>query len=344
MHLSIIVPVYNSRQQLMACLSALVASSSADVEVIVVDDASTDDSAMVAAQFPGVQVYRLPQNSGPAAARNEGARHARGEILFFVDADVVVAPDAVRRVRKVFEAQPDLAAVFGSYDDRPSAPGVVSQYRNLLHHFVHQHGNPDASTFWAGCGAIRRAVFAAVGGFDAQRFPRPAIEDIELGYRLRRAGYRILLDKSLRGTHLKRWTLGSMIRTDLMARAIPWTRLLLSSGQMPNDLNVTRSQWASVALVGAACMALLLAAWWPVLFVPAGIALGGVVGLNWRLFAFFARRRGLAFACLCVPLHMLHYCCGGIGYLWSWGTFQAARIRSICSKQARLQAGEGGPA
>lgn len=344
MHLSIIVPVYNSRQQLSACLAALVASHDTEVEIIVVDDASTDDSAMVAAQFPGVQVYRLAQNGGPAAARNYGAQRARGEILFFVDADVVVAADAVRRVRKVFGTQPDLAAVFGSYDDRPSAPGVVSQYRNLLHHFVHQQGNPEASTFWAGCGAIRRAVFTALGGFDAERFPRPAIEDIELGYRLRQAGYRILLDKTLQATHLKHWTLCSMIRTDLLARAIPWARLLLSNGKMPNDLNVTRSQRVSVALVGTACMFLLLVARWPVLFLPAAIALGGVVGLNWRLFAFFARRRGLVFAGLCVPLHLLHYCCSGLGYLWSWGMFQATRVRSFCSKRARLQAGAGGPA
>ena len=81
----------------------------------------------------------------------------------------------------------------------PRLQGVVSQYRNLLHHFVHQHGNSEASTFWAGCGAIRRSVFEEMGGFDEQRFPTPSIEDIELGYRLRQAGHRILLDKACRG-------------------------------------------------------------------------------------------------------------------------------------------------
>ena len=84
---------------------------------------------------------------------------------------------------------------------------MVSQYRNLLHHFVHQEGNPEASTFWAGCGAVRRAAFDAVAGYDEARFRRPSIEDIELGYRLRRAGYRIRLDRDLQCTHLKRWRL-----------------------------------------------------------------------------------------------------------------------------------------
>ena len=151
MRISIIVPVHNSSQDLIECLSALIESSSPGAEIIVVDDASTDESFFVAARM-GVRVLGLVKNSGPSAARNYGAHHAQGEILFFVDADVVVAPGAVSYVVKVFEEQPELAAIFGSYDAQPRAKGVVSQYRNLLHHFIHQTGNPEASTFWAGCG------------------------------------------------------------------------------------------------------------------------------------------------------------------------------------------------
>src|SRR3989442_4923268 len=124
---------------------------------------------------------------------------------------------------------------------------MVSRYRNLLHHFVHQRGKPDASTFWAGCGAIRRHTFEEVRGFDAARFPRPSIEDIELGYRLRAAGHRIRLDPRLQGTHLKRWTLGSILRTDIAQRALPWSRLILKSGQAPPALNLTTGQPASAA-------------------------------------------------------------------------------------------------
>jgi len=105
--------------------------------------------------------------------------------LFFVDADVVIAQ---ARSSVSGASSPDIPsrrAVFGSYDARPSDGSMVSRYRNLLHHFVHQRGNPEASTFWAGCGAIRRSVFHEVGGFDAGRFRRASIEDIELGYRLR---------------------------------------------------------------------------------------------------------------------------------------------------------------
>ncbi len=314
---SIIVPVYNSPRELHECLLALKASSPPQAEIIVVDDASTDETPSVAARM-GVRVLRLPRNSGPAAARNAGARHARGDILFFVDADVVVAPGAVSRVVKVLEEHPEVAAVFGSYDASPRARGVVSQYRNLLHHFVHQNGHPWASTFWAGCGAIRRSVFEAVGGFDEKRFPRSSIEDIELGYRLRQAGHRILLDKALQGTHLKRWTLWSVIRTDITARALPWSRLILESRNAPDDLNLQWGQRLSGALVLLACLLLLLGLFRVELLALSAAALLLVIVLNRRLYLFFFRRRGLLFAAACLPLHFLYYLYSGFSYLYVW--------------------------
>src|SRR6266849_6346905 len=145
MRASIIIPVYNNTRDLPECLSAVkAAAKNVDTEIIVVDDGSTDDTPAVAASM-GVRVLRLEKNSGPGAARNFGAHHALGDILFFVDADVVLAPDALDRVVSVLDSRPELAAVFGSYDARPRAHGLVSQYRNLLHHFVHQQGNPVAS-------------------------------------------------------------------------------------------------------------------------------------------------------------------------------------------------------
>jgi glycosyltransferase involved in cell wall biosynthesis len=323
--LSVIVPVRNSPQELRECLAALIASSGPNTEIIVVDDASTEDTVSVAARL-GARVLLLAKHSGPAAARNYGASHAQGELLFFVDADVVVAPDAVHRVVRLFTEHADLAAVFGSYDAHPRAKGMVSQYRNLLHHFVHQHGNPEASTFWAGCGAIRHSVFLEVGGFDAARFPRAMMEDVELGYRLRRAGYRIFLDKALQGTHLKRWTLRSVIRTDIFYRAIPWSRLILESKNAPDDLNLKGEQRLCVALVGLASICLLLAVFrWELLILGAAFLLGVII-VNRRLFAFFFHRYGLFFATICVPCHLLHYFYSGISYLYVWVGFQLKGI------------------
>jgi glycosyltransferase involved in cell wall biosynthesis len=323
--ISVIVPVYNNAPELRECLSALMASSFSGSEIIVVDDASTDDSPEVGAQM-GVPVLRLERNSGPSAARNYGARHARGDIIFFVDADVVVMRGAVSRVVKIFNEHPEIDGVFGSYDLEPRVKTVISQYRNLLHHYVHQKGNPNASTFWAGCGAIRRAAFEKIGGFDDRW---PAIEDIELGYRLRQAHYRVLLDKELHGTHLKNWTFRSMIRTDVFSRAIPWAHLIMQRKFAPNDLNLQWRQRLSGIMVLLTLPLLGLAVFgveW--LLVPA-LCCVVAIALNRDLYIFFWRQRGLYFAVMCIPLHLLYYLYSGLSFLFVWFNCRFRRLIAI---------------
>ena len=104
----------------------------------------------------GATVITTPGPAGPAKARNVGARAAIGDLLLFVDADVVVEPNTVDVVQSLFAADPKLDAVIGSYDDAPGQTNFVSQYRNLMHHYVHQHASAEATTFWGACGAIRR--------------------------------------------------------------------------------------------------------------------------------------------------------------------------------------------
>ena len=314
MRLSIVVPAYQNETVLAECLGALAPSAGPDTEIVVVDDGSTDDTSGVAARL-GAKLVRLQENGGAGRARNEGSRHATGDVLLFVDSDVVVRPDTVGRVREVFEKRPDLAAVFGSYDASPRAPGLVSQFRNLLHHFVHQQGEPEASTFWAGCGAVRRAVFEQVGGFDTGRYTR-AIEDIELGYRIRDAGYRILLDREIRVTHLKRWTLGSFMKTDALYRALPWSRLLVHRRRQLDHLNLKSEHRVSVALAVLIPFLVAVGPLAPGAFLLAAAALLGLVIANRKLLAFFVRARGLAFAAAAVPLLFLHYLASGLMYLY----------------------------
>jgi glycosyltransferase involved in cell wall biosynthesis len=316
--ISVIVPVYNGADSLGRCLEAVLPSNGSWYECIVVNDGSTDGSRTIAAEFAmPVRIVDIADGPlGPAYARNRGAELARGEILFFVDADVVLGPGALQRLAKTFAEQPALVAVFGSYDATPAATGLVSQYRNLLHHFVHQNGNPDASTFWAGCGAIRKEVFDRVGGFDARRFPRPSIEDIELGYRLKALGCLILLDKELQATHVKRWTFYSMIRTDVACRAVPWSRLILQTRNMPADLNLKLGQRASFVLSVVACACLVLAGVRLEWLGLSAASILGVVALNRSLYAFFFRRRGVLFAAGCVALHLLYFLYSGFSYLY----------------------------
>jgi GT2 family glycosyltransferase len=321
---SVIVPVHDDAANLRNCLAALRAGAVPAMEIVVVDDASRDDAVGVATAA-GARVLRLDHNVGAAAARNRGVAIASGDVIVFVDADVCVAPDSVARLVGVLDARPETAAVFGSYDATPRAPGFVSQYRNLLHHFVHQDGNPDASTFWAGCGAIRRAVFDAVGGFDQGAYAR-AVEDIELGYRLREAGHRIALERDIQVTHLKRWTLASVVWTDWMLRAVPWSRLIIQR-RPPAALNVETPQRVSVALALVAFALLPLAFVRPPLLWISLAAVLGVVVVNRRLLRSFARARGSAFAVATVPMLLLHYLEGGLAYAWAWMSHVVSNAR-----------------
>ena len=222
--ISVIVPACNSTLHLPRCLDALARSEYLQFEVIVVDDCSTDDTASIGERY-GARCLRTPQRMGPAGARNLGAQAAGGEILLFVDADVVVPPGTLRLVAEDFVRDPELAAVFGSYDDQPAWQSFISQYKNLMHHYVHQTSSELATTFWAGCGAMRKAVFEEFRGFDAETYFTPSIEDIALGLKLTQSGRRIKLDKRIEVKHLKRWTVQNLLRADILYRAIPWTQV-----------------------------------------------------------------------------------------------------------------------
>ncbi len=287
-------------------------------------DGAGDTVADVARRY-GAEVVVEPSSVGPAGARNRGVRRAQSEILLFVDADVEAHPDLVRRVAQVLAGDGEHAAVFGSYDDDPAAPGLISQYRNLLHHWVHQHGREQATTFWSGCGAIRRTAFDAAGGFP-ESYREPSIEDIALGARLRRLGHGIRLDPTLQVRHLKRWTLADVVRTDLLKRAIPWTELMVRQRHLVNDLNVNSTGRVSVALVGILILALMAAFLVPVAVVAALAAALGLLAVNFGFYRFLARKRGWWFALRAIPLHWLYYLLCGVGFVV--GSFRALRTGS----------------
>jgi len=309
--ISIIVPAYNAAESLSQCLAAVNCSTYRNFECLVVDDASWDETPDVALE-KGARVVSAPERRGPASARNLAAASALGEILLFIDADVCIERDTVERIAKAFADDSELDALIGSYDDEPAEPNFVSQYKNLMHCFVHQQGKRRASTFWTGCGAIRRAAFLASGGFD-ERYKRPSTEDIELGARLIRTGHKIELEPTLTVKHLRHWTFLGLLETDIRDRAIPWTLLMLRERHIPNDLNVQWNQRVSVALAYLALPMVLV--YWP---ATVGF-LAVVLALNHRFYRFLGRRRGVVFAVRAVPLHWLYFIYSGAAFLAACG-------------------------
>jgi hypothetical protein len=303
--ISVIIPVYNGAGTLPSCLAALNGSDRAPDEVIVVDDSSSDGSADMALSC-GARVIPMEGGpGGPAAARNRGATLASSEILFFIDADVVLHPESLGRLARYFADLPEVDAIFGSYDDAPADQGVVSRYKNLLHHHVHQSGRREATTFWAGCGAVRRHAFLAAGGFN-ERYRTASIEDVELGHRLIHAGFRVRLCPDVFCTHLKAWTLAGLIRCDLFQRAVPWSRLIGTSGSVPNDLNLGWTSRVGAAAAWSFTASLTLAAARPGALLLAAAAAATVFACNASLFRLFHRRCGLGFCCLAFGIHLLY--------------------------------------
>jgi hypothetical protein len=178
----------------------------------------------------------------------------------------------------------------------------VSTFRNLLHHHVHQVGAGPAETFWTGLGAVRRDAFLATGGFDEERYPHPSIEDIDLGHRLADGGGRIRLDPSIQGTHLKAWTLRSMLWTDFARRGVPWVRLQLLRRRPASTLNCG---WRH-RLSALTCTLGVLAA---ALFHPlvAVAAVVNLVALNHAFYALLVRQQGVLRGSAGVALHGLHH-------------------------------------
>ncbi len=307
------MPVGTVDDTSLRCIRALLACDPAPDEIILVMDGITAPTASELSNET-VHVIALPDRMGPAVARNRGAATAKGHVLFFVDADVLVPACVIRQIYDTFTTKSQLSAFFGSYDDLPAATNHVSRYKNLLQHYVHQVARDEAATFWSACGVIYRKAFLSVGGFD-ERYLKPSIEDIELGYRLRAAGHCIFLNKLFFVKHLKRWTLTSLLQSDVFRRAIPWTELILRDSNFVNDLNTSRSSRIKVVLIYLIVLLVPAAVVMPTLLGVALVLLGIMIYMDRRLYGFFKRQQGIMFAISCIPIHSFYYFYSGLAFV-----------------------------
>lgn len=308
--ISIIIPVYNGSKTLASCLKSVYKSNYRSFECIVVDDNSSDNTLSVAESF-GTKVIRSDRQQGAAHARNRGADAAQGDILLFVDADVKIYPDSLDKVVTTFEQNPELSALFGSYDDQPESSNLFSQYKNLFHHYIHQTSREDASTFWSGCGAVKKEVFLKIGKFNENC---RMMEDIELGYKLKTKNHRIRLIKELLVKHLKHYSFSNLLKSDLFDRAVPWTILMLSNKQFTNDLNLKPKHKLSaltlILLVASIFMTMMSI--WLMLAIPVLLTIYFI--MNYEFYKFFLKKKGFIFALKVVPLHILYYFYSILGF------------------------------
>jgi len=322
--ISVVVPAHNAATTLSDCLQAIMISSVHIDEVIVFNDASTDYTLKIAQSFPVTVLNNTERPVGPAIGRNQCAGKATSEILVFVDADVIVHRSAIEDLVSTIVENPTVVAAFGSYDDQPRSRRTAALYANLRHFYIHQNGQRDAQTFWAGLGAIRRNVFHGVGQFDSQ-ISTPSIEDIDLGVRLIASAYQIRLVPTAQGTHCKDWRLLQLWRTDIFHRAIPWSRLLLNGATQGFSLNLSATERLRAAfaygtlLAGAAGYVTGLFWLGPAALLAFAISNAAFLALLFRVGGTSVLVSGLA----------LHFCY----YVYSSASFAAVAVQNVLTSR-----------
>lgn len=309
LRVSVIIPAHNASSTLGTCLAALTRLPSPPYEILVVCDGCSDSTPEIARR-QGVRVIEYPQQRGASHARNVGAAAAQGDVYLFIDADCVAHEAVVSLCQETVADGEQL--LFGSYTRSTSAPGFLTRFKNLQHHFTHQRGADYQTTFWSGCGAVTREAFEAVGGFDLKVF---ACEDIEFGAEATRLGYRIRLVHDMQVEHLKEYSVAGLVRSDLFQRAIPWTRLIYSGRTGLGALNTNAQGRLSVAAMGLMLLALVGSFFWTPAMAAAAVALLVMLAANRELVMLATREFGWLQGGASAAVLVLHYSICGVGYI-----------------------------
>ncbi len=318
---SVVMPVYNAEATLAECLTRLCNSTAGNFEIVLVDDGSTDQTRAIAANFP-VRIVPTAGRVGPAAARNLGARVAEGDIVFFIDSDVMVRPDSIARVVDSL-LRTDVDGVVGVQAASMRHRDLVSQYKNIWMRWTYVRQTGDVPLFYTTAAAIRREAFLRAGGFDPG-YANPNVEDTAFGQKLARLGIRIRVEPELEVEHVKRYSLLGLLRTDFM-RAVSLARLKLRQRNelTTNNSSVPLGYMASMPLagLGTALMVAGAALGLSPMVVAGVAAMAAVVGLNGGFLAAIADSDGWVRAALAVPLLWLELLVAGVGGAWGVGTY-----------------------
>lgn len=313
---SIVMPVYNAEGTLAEALTRVFQSTHDAFEVVLVDDGSTDNTRAIASEFP-VRIVPSGGRVGPAAARNIGAREAQGDILFFIDSDVMVRADTLHRVMARFD-QGDVDGLVGVQAVDLRYRNLPSRYKNLWIRWTYlrkQSAQDDVPCFYTTAAAIRRDVFLRVGGFD-QSYAGPSVEDQAFANKLIRLGVKVRVQPEIEVEHVKRYSLWTMLKTDF-ARAVSLTRMQLrhTDDLAQGNHTIPLPYMMSVPLSGVGLAGLLLG---PLLGLGSVTAAGaiatlGSVALNYEFLGEIRRTEGTLRALYAVPLMWLELLTVGVG-------------------------------
>jgi glycosyltransferase involved in cell wall biosynthesis len=292
--ISVVIPARNSVGTLGDCLRALQASRLLPHEAIVVNDASSDGTMDVARSF-GAKVVDLMEHRDANFSRNRGAQEATGDILLFLDSDVLVKPDTLQAVLDTFRSKP-VDAVVGVYSTDHPHPELASQYKNLWIRYSYLASPPAVDWVFGAVTAVRRSAFLAVGGYNARLIASHGNDDLELGKRMAESRYSIVLNPTIEVVHLKPYTVRSLLKNDFI-RSQAFVRLAGDLQQLHTSLargfvNVYPRFVHSVPLSVFVVVTALLGFWHSSLVWVAGLGLVAHLWLNAPFLRYFRQHRG----------------------------------------------------
>ncbi|TDC78671.1 glycosyltransferase family 2 protein [Micromonospora sp. KC606] len=286
---SVIIPNYNYGNSIGQCIDAAVGQTYQPLEVIVVDDHSTDDSLAKARQRD-VTVLQTPRNSGVAVARNTGAAAARGEILFFVDSDVALRPDAVEKAVAELTTHPEYGAVCGIYEEEPLIrDSIVEECRVLQAYCWRMASLGEVSFLFSSLTAVPRRVFDEVGPFN----PRlRQTEEVDYGERMS-ARYQIMVTDQVRGWHDDDDRLFPLLRK-LFRRARLRVPLFARRRRFAKGFESPARSFGTVAALGVLA-SLPLAALHPAWLLLTAVLFGVSLSADAEMYRHVRRSRGTSF-------------------------------------------------
>jgi GT2 family glycosyltransferase len=311
---SIITPAYNNPEEVRKLLDSVRPEILNDptLEMIVVDDCSKDDSLMKVARESGFAEYmRLEKNSGPAEARNAGARAAKNDLLIFVDSDVVLNKDTFPRIREKFAGDGSIQVFGGEYDLEPANPSLSTRFKSLMVASWRPKGG-TVSVFLTRLGVIKKSIFTDMGGFDTS-LRTASVEDYEFARRLINKGYAIHYDPAVTVTHHFP-SFKKQIKL-FFHRSFMWVYIFRRYGGFDNTCT-TPLQGASQLFGFLASAFFVLALVNIRLMYVALLLLALFILTSLRFFSLALKEKGILFTLVSVPMSLAISCSIVLGAAW----------------------------
>jgi len=329
MKCSVIIPAFNAGETIRKCLESVFNSDFKDFEVIVVDDASTDDTLKIAQEFPA-KIIKIKHQRGKSYARNTGASHARNigekkaecDILVFIDSDIVIGKDTLGKIVTIFEKRPEITSIAGVLSKTHSNKNYFSQYKNLYMNYILNKCPEYVDFIYGSCCAIRKEHF------ESYDLTYTFGQDTELGARLSVKGHKMLLDKDIQVVHLKKHSFLSFVRNDFI---IPyyWSRLFIEQRKWKGLLKRKRvfhargAQLLSIIVSFLLLLSVFINSFMGIFFFLCFLS------LNAYFFLFLYKERGFTFMIRSVFITLLDMFVMGIGVIFGF----AACIKPKRNKQ-----------